>query len=791
MRLDDIAQDVRFGIRMLVKNPGPALIAVISLALATGATTAIFGVVRSVLLRPMPFGDPSRVVEIAGTLIQRDDLEELRARSHAFESFAEYAPGTRNLHTEAGVERLTAVVSDRDLFRVLAASPLLGRGFVKDDDLAVVVSERLWRAHLGGRPDAIGRTLTLDDRTFTVFGVMPDAFQFPYGAASILGSASTESRVDVWIAEYRPLRSRLSRLVARLRPDVSLAAATDEIAAIERRRALLSPLQQRIEPLAIRPYADVVLGPTRQSLWLLLAAVGLVLVAACANVANLLLALAGTRLREVATRAALGASRARLVQQSMVESLLLALAAGIAGLMVARLTSGLVIAFGQQRIPRVDEVAFDWSVFAFLVVVCVLMGIFFGLAPALTVGRTDAVAVLKEAGRASSGRAVGRARDALVAAQIALAFMLASGAALVVDEMDRLREAGNGMVVRDAITVHLGQPLAPGAEQQYYEIADRVSRLPQVTAAGFTQVLPLQNWGWNSVSTDFVVMGAPPRNEQPFPIELRYVTPGYFEALGVSIRRGRGILVTDTKNSPPVILINETLARRYFGDRDPVGTVMNRGEIVGVVGDVSQVALDRPPVPEIYFPMAQNWSQLAELGVTLVIRSTAGLDAIVGEVRDVVRDVNPQIAVFNPRTMTQVVDDSLWTLDLYRRLIGGFAALAVFLSAVGLYGVIAHTVSARQREWAVRLALGSAPRDVTRLVIRRGLRLAAIGIGAGFVLTLVAIRLLPPDVQGLADAPAPVLRSVSILMIQIALLASAVPASRAGRIAPAAALREE
>ncbi len=789
--IEEIARDARFGARTFVKNPVVTIVAVLSLALATGATAALFGVINTVILRPLPFAAPDRIVEIAGTTIERDDLEALRRESSSFESFGEYAPGTRNLQTASGAERVTAVVSDRDLFDVLGSRPLLGRTFRRDDGPVAVISERLWRSQFSGSRSAIGTSVMLDDRPFTIVGVMPDRFQFPYGAASILRSATTESHVGVWIAEYRPLRSRLSRLVARLKPGVVPEAAVAELVAVEQRRAALGSEQQRVEPLRVLPYADAVLGPTRRALWLLFGAVVLVLVAACANVANLLLALAGARMQEVATRAALGASRARLIRQFLVESLLLATVGGLAGIVVARWTSHLLVSFADQRIPRVNEVAFDWTIFAFLLLVCLVTSAVFGLAPALAAGRIDAGLVTRESGRATTGREWARVRDVLVIAEVALAFVLASGAGLVMDEMTRLREAPNGMATGDVVTVHLGQPLAPGVELQYYDIAERVGRLPDVRAAGFTQVLPLQNWGWNSVSTGFVVKGAPARNEPAFSIELRYVTPGYFEALGIPIRRGRGVLSGDTRNAPPVIVINETLARRYFGDRDPVGVVTNRGQIVGVVGDVMQVALDRPAAPEIYFPMAQNWSQVAELGVTLVVRTSAEPAAVIDAVRARVREVNPQIAVFNPKTMEEVVADSLWTLDLYRWLIGWFAGLALVLSAGGLYGAIAHAVTVRRREWAVRLALGSKPSDVMRLVLRRGLRLAAIGIVAGFALTLLAIRLLPADLRAMADAPAPILRAVAMLLFEIALVASLVPAFRVSRIEPAVALRAD
>ncbi len=540
------------------------------------------------------------------------------------------------------------------------------------------------------------------------------------------------------------------------------------------------------------PYTDAVLGPVRRSLWLLFGAVALVLIAACANVANLLLALTGSRIQEVATRAALGASRGRLARQFLIESMLLALAGGVAGILVARWTSDLLIAFGAQRIPRVHEVAFDWAVFAFLFLVCVLTALFFGVAPALAAGRVDAGILAKGASRATAGRGYGRVRDALVVAEVALAFVLASGAALVITEMERLRHSDTGMTAENVVTFHLGQPTTQGIESQYYDIAWRVGQIPGVQAAGFTQVLPLQNWGWSSSSTDFFVVGTAPRRESPFLIELRYITPGYFQALGIQLRSGRNVEASDTARSPRVVVINETLARAYFGTADPVGIEMNRGRIVGVVRDVRQVELDRPAVPEIYFPMAQNWSQVADLGMTLVVRSAGNPAGVIDTVRARVADVNPRIAIFNIRTMEQVVSDSLWNLNLLRWLIGWFAVLTLVLSAVGLYGVVAHSVTSRRREWAVRLALGSAPADVARLVLVRGVALAAVGVSAGIVLIFLAIRSFGTEFPALAaNASGWNLTAVAISMFVIAFGASWLPAVRVGRIAPAAALRAE
>jgi predicted permease len=788
--LDQLWQDVKFGLRTLAGNPGVTVVAVISLALATGATAAIFSIVNSVLLRPLPFFEPHRIVRITETAIQRDDLDALRRQSVTLAALAEYYPATLHLRTPATVERVAAVVVDRYLFDLLGAQPISGRTIHPDDgQFVAVISERLWRSRFGADSAVAGTSVTLDDHAFTIVGVMPERFQFPHGETSVLRGAMTEFRADVWIGEYRPLRSRVSRLVARLKPGATPDAAAAELTAIEQRRASLGG-PRTVERLRVMAYSDAVLAPTRRSLSLLFAAVTLVLLAACANVANLLLALTSGRARELATRVALGASRARLARQLLVESLLLAAAGGVAAVFVGRWTRTMLVAFGAQRIPRVHEVAFDWPVFAFLLLACGSAALLFGIAPALAAGRVDAGVMTRESGRATTGRVAGRIRNVLVASEVALAVVLATCAGVVMVEMARLRGSDNGMVTTNVVTVHLGQPLAPGIESQYAEIAERVERLSDVDAAGFTQVLPLQNWGWRSMSTDFFEKGGPPRAGAPFLIELRYITPGYFRALGIPVRRGRGIVATDARNAPSVIVINETLARLYFGTEDPVGREMNRGRIVGVIGDVRQVQLDQPSVPEIYFPMVQNWSQVADLGMTLVVRTAADPEAMVAAVRAQVAAVNPRIAIFDAKTMDQVISDSLWSLNLYRWLIGWFAVLTLVLSAVGLSGVIAYSVAARRREWALRLALGSTPRAIAQIVLRQGLALGSAGIVFGGILSLVAllgVAWLPVTGGALVR----VFAAVALVVMSLALAAAGLPALRVGRIEPAAALRHE
>jgi len=376
-----------------------------------------------------------------------------------------------------------------------------------------------------------------------------------------------------------------------------------------------------------------------------------------------------------------------------------------------------------------------------------------------------------------------------VVAEIALAFALAAGAVLLVRELTRLRRTDPGMVVDGVVTYHVGQRMTPQTDpRQYEEIAGRVARLPGVRAAGVTQLLPLQNWGWTSNSTDFRVRGrpAPP----VFPIELRYVTTGYFQALGIPLRRGRWFTPRDDRGAPPVVLINETLARRMFGGADPVGETTTRGTIVGVVGDVHQVHLDRSASPEIYYPIAQNWSQLSEVGMSLVVRGDGSLPTIAA-VRGIVRDVNPDLAIFDVKTMETVVDESLAGFTLYLWLMGGFAVLALVLAATGTYGVMAYVGSSRRREFAVRVALGADRARVTALIVGQGSRLTAIGIAAGWLVTLAAAPLLqnlpvivrPPD--------AAVAAVVAAGIAAVAMVACVAPALRAARVDPMVALRAE
>lgn len=809
MWLDDLARDGRFAWRTLLRTPAFTLVAISSLALATGATTAIFSIVNGVLLRPLPFDDPDRLVQVYGRSWREDrggpdalagpvasaELEEYATQSTSFTGFAAYAVNTQHLQGPAGLERLNAVVADLGFFSLLGVEPVAGRTFRPDDPLEVaVISARLWENRFDRDPSLPGKTVTFNGRTVTVIGVMPETFQFPYAAASLMPGAMSESRTDIWVP-LEPLRAsglgpletlRRGRVsvIARLKPQVSHEVAGAELRVIAQR------VEEQYRGTNVRvgvrlvPLADVVLGPVRQSLWMLLAAVGLVLAAACANVANLLLARMTVRTREVVTRAALGASRVRLVRQFLAESLLLSLAGGLVGVAIARWGTDLLVALGAARIPRTDEIALDWQAFAFLLIVCLATAVLFGLAPALSAARVDSNAVTKESGRQTSAGPYGRIRDGLVVIEVALGFVLALGAAVVMREVARLQNIDNGMVTENVLTLHL----TPRAEAPaYYAIEQRVSQLPGVRAAGFTQLIPLQNWGWIG---DFSIRGRPPDPSRRAVAGLRYVTPGYFRALGIPLIRGRTFTEGDTSDAPRVILINEALARQYFPGEDPVGRDLDRGTIVGVVGDVLQVRLDRPAEPEIYYPAAQNVTMASDLGMSLIVRTSVPPEPQTDAIRAAVRDVNPNLAVFNVKTMERVLADSLWELNLYRWLIGLFAALALLLAAIGLYGVMSYNVTSRMREFAVRLALGSDPAALSRLVLGRALRLAAAGLVGGVAIALALSPAMSKLPIGTTSDPV-TYAAICVLLFGIALLACAIPALRVAAVNPATALRHD
>jgi putative ABC transport system permease protein len=490
-------------------------------------------------------------------------------------------------------------------------------------------------------------------------------------------------------------------------------------------------------------------------------------------VANLLLARTAARGREIAIRTALGVGRLRLIRQFLTESLMLALAGGLAGLVVGTWGSRLLVKTAAEQIPRAGEIGLDWRVFSFLLAACVTTGIGFGLAPAVTAARGGASA-LKSRGVRSA------LRDGLVVVEIALAFVLLAGAGLLLRTLLNLQRTDPGLNAENVLTVHM---VVSGARESSV-LAERVSQIPGVRAAGFISMLPLQNSGWNG---GFRIRGRAGLGQS----ELRYVTPGYFRAMGIPIRRGRDFSPRDTSDVPRFILINEALARRYFPNEDPVGRTLDRGTIIGVAGDVRQSTLNVPAQPEIYYAVAQNFAQIQRLGSTLVVRGDGPPEALVGAIRAAVREVNPNQALFRVATMQRVIEESLASPKLYAWLLGLFGLLGALLAAAGIYGVVAYLVALRTREFGIRMALGADAGRVLRLVMRRGAVLAALGLAMGMGAAAALSRVLQGLLYGVTATDPVTFGAMALLLAVVALAACLVPARRATKIDPMTALRHE
>jgi predicted permease len=812
--IEDAARDARFGLRTLVADKAFAFAAIATLALGIGATTAIFSLIHAVVFKSLPFAEPERLVQMYGTPSVRGEavggLATIRSQSQSFDALVGYNISARYLRSAEGPERAMVVSAERDFFSMLSVQPLAGRGFRRDDPATVaVLSEQFWERALGGRASAIGSALEFNDEPLTVIGIMPDSFQFPYGAASVLHSVVPQARTDLWIPFDPPadpsLRGgRFGYVTGRLKIGVTVQQAENELAVITNRMALDDPAYAG-RGVRLASLADAVVAPPlRRSLFALFGSVAVVLLLAALNVANLWFVRMTVRGKEIAARVALGAGPFRLVRQFLIESVGLSLLGGIVGLAIAWWGTQWLAALTAAQLPRVDQMSVDLRVFGFLLLLSTLVGALIGVVPAAVVRRADARQLLQSAeGRSTIGGRLRVVRDAFVVVEIALALVLLSGAGTLVRELLRLRQTDTGMVTSNVITFHLlERPPALGIVRSgpplemetlpFYEIADRVRQIAGVRAAGFTQVLPLQNWGWSANSIDFNVRGRPPLATPPFTFDLRYVTPGYFDALGVRLLRGRGFTSNDSRDSQPVIIINTTFARRVFGsEADPVGQATTRGTIVGVVADIKNANLDQETLPELYYPIAQNWSQLSELGMTLVVRTAGPPATIIDAVRRTVRDVNPDEAIFDVKTMDSIVSESMASFTVYLMLMAVFAVLALALALTGTYGVMASVAASRAREFAIRVALGASRAANMRLVLRQGLMLTALGLAIGLVLVLLTtplLRALPVDVR---PPGVEVFGPAAALLTVVATLACLIPACRAANVDPLTILRKE
>jgi putative ABC transport system permease protein len=807
-------QDLRYGARMLLKKPGFTLIAVFTLALGIGANTAIFSVVNAVLLRPLPFKNPEqlftlreRYPDLGEATPAAGNYRDWQAQNRVFAQMAIYDPYRKfNLTHEDRPERIAGAAVSASLFAVLGVGPARGRVFLPEEeqpgrDQVVIVSHELWRRRFASDPDMVGKTITLDGVNRTVIGVMPEGFQFP-GGSGTYNRIHTPPPAELWAplaldaARWGQRSSHYLSAIARLKPEISIEHAQTEMDAIQQRLKQQYPNDAVGSHVNIVPLMAQVVGAARPALLILWGAVALVLLIACVNVTNLLLSRATARKKELTIRAALGASRLRVIRQLLTESLLLALAGGAIGVILATWGIEALSAIIPDDFPRRQEIAIDRWVFGFTLLVAALTSLIFGLVPALQSSRTDLTASLKEGGRsASEGGPRNRARSLLVMTETALALVLLVGAGLLIQSLLRLERVNPGFNPERVLTMELSlsQVRYPRAQRAAFiqRLVERVRAVPGVSSVGASTHIPLaggnSNWAVG-------IEGRPSSPGTPNNADYRAVTPEYFNALGIPLVKGRVFSDRDGPESPRVFVINETMARRFFPNEDPLGKRLrlgysdDTGEIVGIVGDVKHIGLDAKVREEVYSPYYQPpfW-----LDITLVARATGDPMSLASAVRNEVRAVDKDQPVTSIRTMESVVAGSVAQHRFRTLLLGLFGAIALLLAAVGIYGVISYAVTQRTQEIGIRIALGAQPRDVLRLVVRQGMWPALAGLGAGLIGAFGLTRLMK-DMLFVVRADDPVTFAlVTVLLAAVALLACYIPARRATRVDPMEALRCE
>ena len=814
-------QDMRYGARALWKSPAFTAVAVLAVALGVGANTAIFSVVNTVLLRALPYENAERLAALytgrgpsaPGGPLSYPDLLDYRAQAQSLEYVAGYqGVGTvMSLGQGDEPERVRGTEVMADLFPALGARAARGRVFTREEDVeggpkVIVLSDGLWRRRFGSDPSVVGREVRmgLSGRVVTVVGVMPPGFKFPPDEAEAIDyytpfvAENAKSNRD----SMNNRGSVFIPTVAKVRDGVPFERAAAEVETIASRIAAQYPdTSANRGARVVRLHEDLV-GQVRPALLVLLGAVGLVLLIACANVANLLLARAASRGREIAVRTALGATRARVARQLLTESLLLSLAGGAAGLLLSVWGVEAIIKLSPSTVPRLAETSIDARVFLFALGVSVLTGLVFGLAPALQASKTDLAGSLKEGGRGgSAGARRNRLRSALVVAEVALSLVLLVSAGLLIKSFRQLVTTDPGYSPERVLAVLVAlntQKFTDGDSRAAYfrEAVERIRGLPGVESAGLTSLLPL---GRADVFNSFQIAGRPPFAPGETRSARNYtVSPDYFRVLGLPVRRGRAFAEADGKNAPGVIVINEAFARAYFPDQEPLGRhVIIDGpddkplpprEVVGVVGDIHFQRFDDEVRPEYYIPFEQSPS-----AVTQVVVRSRGADAaaLTPSVRAALKGVDPNLLIWRTETMDELAGQSVAPQRFNVALLGFFAALAMLLAAVGIYGVMSYTVTQRRHEIGIRMALGAQRRDVLRMVVRQGMLLTLLGLGLGLAGALALTRLMAGLLYGVSATDPPVFAAVSLLLAAVALLACYVPARRATKVDPMVALRYE
>ena len=818
----NLVQDLRYALRSFRRSSGFAAVAIATLALGIGANTAIFSVVRGVLLKPLPYPGADRLVALrtfsSGEremgAVSFPDMTDWRARNTVFEEVGGTYPMDLAVSGGPRPEHVEAAVVTAGLLPLLGARPEAGRLFTPEDDRAgartIVLSDVFWRSVLGARTDAVGSTIRLNGRTFTIVGILAPGFRLPIGgpAAQLWVStafAHESSDGSRPVAEVRG--AHFIDVFAKLRKGVTIARAQSEMDAIAARLAKEYPETNANMGARVVPAAEPLVRRARPALTMLLAAVGLVLLIACANAANLVLARSTTRRAELAVRAAIGASRGRIVGQLLTESVVLSVAGGAAGVLLAAWGVPALVAASGGRVPRASEITVDGGVLLFALSLSLATGILFGLAPAFASARPNLADALRERG-STRGGGRHRLRAGLVIGEVAVAFVLLAGAGLLLRSLGRLVHVDPGFDATRVFTARLDLPAirypdAARAAAAYASVVDELGRAPGIVSAGAVMPLPLS--GFENMVAFGLAPGAgiaPPASSagRPFPWTAAFAAaePGYFRTLGIPVRAGREFTRRDDLHAPPVAIVNEALARKFFPGGDAIGRrirpTVSAGdeppafrEIVGIVGDVKLDGLRDEPGPVVYLPEAQ----VGFTSTWLVVKTSGDDAAALASIRRLVGRIDPELPVYASQPLSRYVSDSVRAERFTSVLVTLFAALALVLTAIGLFGVISYTVAQRTHEIGVRMAIGARPGEVFRMVVGSGMRLVGAGTAAGLAGALLLGRAFERFLFGVGRSDPATLAGVAALLAAVGLLACALPARRAVRVDPVSALRDE
>lgn len=802
-------QDVRYAWRALRARPGFATIAVAALALGIGANTAIFSVVQAVLLQPLPYNDPGRLVWLwesnpgSGITNEPTSIPNFRdwsSQNHSFSDLTAFGRNNLIMSGDGEPERLPGASVAANFFTTLGVAPFIGRGFLADENTpgqnrVVVLSHSFWQRHYGGDPNVSGRTVTLNGNPHTIVGVMPATFRHPDPGVAVPPELWSPLAIS---PSSDGRRGDFLHVIGRLKPGVSLEQAGKEMTGLTARLAEQYPAANAGWTATTISLHQRFTGDIRKPLLLIMGAVAFLLLIACANVANLLLARAATREREIAIRSALGARRIRLLRQLLTESILLALSGGVVGLLVAIWGVEGLRAFAPENLPRLDQAGLNYEVLGFALVISLLTGLVFGTLPALSSTRVNLNSSLKEGSKGGGDSRRGAlVRDFVAVLEIALALMLLVSAGLLIRSFLRLQHTNPGFNAENVSTTQVllprsKYPEGPQIAALFDQLLERLRVVPGVEAAGAIDAIPLGGGG-NVLS--FSIEGRPaPPPEQVVDAEAYVVSPGYFAALGIPISKGRDFSEGDGAGTPGVTIINETMASRYFPGEDPTGKRITLAgptgpwlNIIGIVKDVKHTDLAAPAYPQMYATYRQNPSRL----LSIVARTNGPTTGMPASIRELIRSLDRDLPLGKVTTMDVVLADSIARPRFNASLLTLFAAVGMLLVAVGIYGVISYGVTQRIHEIGVRLALGATRADVLRLVLGKGLKLAAAGVGIGVVLAMVAAQFLSSLLFGVGAHDTLTFVGVSVLILLVALLACYLPARRATKVDPMVALRYE